>query len=188
MRIGREIWLVFFLITVATTEGISAELGDTVRNRLLEMYWTKPRVVPKVGASIQELAILELGVQWHNIYRHPLSLASKGPYASVDIIKDNTNYVIGPKLGYEFTAGVFGTAFDITYFYNKDYTSEGSDRRAWVATPKAGLSVLGFVNFFYGYQIPISDQRIRTLSRHRLSVVFNLNKDYFDVKNAPRKR
>lgn len=190
MRIGRDIWLVFFLITVcATTKGVSADLNDsdTVRNRFLEMYWTKPRLIPKVGASIQERAILELGVQWHNIYRHPLSLASKGPYASVDIIKDNTNYVIGPKLGYEFTAGVFGTAFDVTYFYDKDYDSEGNDRRAWVATPKAGLTVLGFLNFFYGYQIPISDQRITSLSRHRLSIVFNLNKDYFDVKNAPRK-
>lgn len=188
MRIGLDILKVAFLLAMlTTTEAISADKNDTIPTRLMEMYWTKQRFIPKVGGSVQERAILELGVQWHNIYKHPLSLASKGPYLSVDLLKDDNNFLVGPKLGYEFTAGVFGAAFDVTYFFDKNYDPEGNDRRAWVATPKAGLTLLGFLNFFYGYQIPLSEQRITSLSRHRLSIVFNLNKDYFDIKNAPRK-
>lgn len=167
---------------------IRSQQFDSVRSRpVFETYWTKERFVPKVGISVQDRAFVELGLQWHNIYRHPLSLASKGPYATIDLMVDEKNLLIGPKLGYEFTAGVFGTAFDVTYFYDKDYNSEGMDRRAWVGTPKIGLTLLGFLNAFYGYQIPFSETRITTLSRHRFSLTFNLNKDYFDIKEAPRK-
>ncbi len=189
MLTGREIlkWACavgFLIILVAP---LRAQDSDTTRTGFLPTYWTKPRIVPKVGGSIQERALLEVGVQWHNIYRHPLSLASKGPYATVDLLLDDQNFLIGPKLGYEFTAGVFGLAFDVTYFYDKDYDKEGHDRRAFVATPKGGLTLLGFLDFFYGYQIPLSEERITSLSRHRFSVVFNLNRDYFNIKNAPRK-
>jgi hypothetical protein len=190
MRIGREILKAAIFLMVSTTSqgmAITKTDADTLRTKFLEMYWTKERFVPKIGASVQERALLELGVQWHNIYKHPLSLASKGPYASVDLLIDKKNFLIGPKLGYEFTAGVFGAAFDVTYYYDKDYDAEGNNRRAFVGTPKGGLTLLGFMNVFYGYQIPLSEQRITTLSRHRFSITLNLNKDYFNLKNAPRK-
>jgi hypothetical protein len=189
MLTGREIlkWAcaVGFLIILAAP--LRAQDSDTIKTGFLPTYWTNPRIVPKIGGSFQERALLEVGLQWHSIYRHPLSLASKGPYATVDLLLDDQNFLIGPKLGYEFTAGVFGLAFDVTYFYDKDYDKEGHDRRAFVATPKGGLTLLGFLDFFYGYQIPLSEERITSLSRHRFSVVFNLNRDYFNIKNAPRK-
>lgn len=189
MPTGRNIWnwvcAIGFL--AAASFPLSAQDTDTVRTGLMPTYWTKQRLIPKVGGSFQDRALLEVGVQWHNIYRHPLSLASKGPYATVDLLLDDRNFLIGPKLGYEFTAGVFGLAFDVTYFYDKDYDQEGNDRRAFVGTPKGGLTLLGFLDFFYGYQIPLSEEQITSLSRHRFSVVFNLNKDYFNIKKAQRK-
>lgn len=189
MRTGRKIsrWICAIGFLAVTTFPLAAQDSDTIKTGFLPTYWTQPRIIPKVGGSIQERALLEIGVQWHNIYRHPLSLASKGPYATVDLLLDDQNFLIGPKVGYEFTAGVFGVAFDVTYFYDKDYDKEGNDRRAFVGTPKGGLTLLGFLDFFYGYQIPLSEQRITSLSRHRFSIIFNLNKDYFNIKNAPRK-
>jgi hypothetical protein len=161
--------------------------ADTVETKVFETYWTKQRFIPKIGASVQDRAFVEVGVYWQNIYHHPLSLASKGPYATIDIMIDEKNLLLGPKVGYEFTAGVFGSAFDVTYFTDKNYDAEGHDRRSFVGTPKIGLTLLGFLDFFYGYQIPLSEQRITTLSRHRFSITFNLNKDYFNIKNAPRR-
>lgn len=175
------------VLTSAMSELKAQTAPDTARTGLLQMYWTKQRFVPKIGGSIQERALFEFGVQWHNIYRHPLSLASKGPYGMMDVMINDDNLLIGPKLGYEFTAGVFGVAFDVTYYIDKDFDSEGNDRRAFVGTPKGGLTVLGFLDFYYGYQIPFSEQRITSLSRHRFSIIFTLNKDYFDIKNAPRR-
>ena len=76
---------------------------------------------------------------------------------------------------------------DVTYFIDENY-EEGKDRQAWVTTPKIGVSVLGFADLFYGYEIPLSEERISSLSRNRFSLVFNLNRDYLNLKEAPRKR
>lgn len=176
--------LVIFLFSA---ELLCAQQTDTVRSKLLEPYWTSPRFVPKIGAGIQERAFFEVGIQWHSIYSHPLSLASQGPYATVDVFIDQKNILVGPKVGYEFTAGLLGAAFDITYFIDHNYNKEGDNRRAFVGTPKIGLSILGFVDLYYGYQIPFSEERITSINRNRFSITFNLNKDYFDLKGAPRK-
>jgi hypothetical protein len=100
---------------------------------------------------------------------------------------DESNILLGPKLGYEFTAGLFGAAIDMTYYIDHNYDGEGGNRSGVVATPKVGLSILGFANLFYGYTIPLSNERISTITRNRFSLVFNLNRDYFDLKDAPRK-
>jgi len=112
---------------------------------------------------------------------------SKGPYCTVDVFIDKNNLLLGPKVGYEFTAGVFGASLDVTYFIDQNYGSEARDRTAWVTTPKVGISILGFADLFYGYEIPLSPERITSVSRNRFSLVFNINRDYFDLKEAPRK-
>jgi hypothetical protein len=145
-------------------------------------------LIPKLGVGSQDRAFVEVGIYWHHIYKHPLTLLSKGPYLTVDVFIDNSNFLIGPKLGYQITAGVFGASVDVTYFIDENYGAEGINRRAWVTTPKAGISILGFADLFYGYEIPLSEERISSISRHRFSIAFNLNRDYFDLKTAPRNR
>jgi hypothetical protein len=91
-------------------------------------------------------------------------------------------------VGYEFTAGIFGASLDVTYFIDRNYGGEGINRNAWVTTPKVGISILGFADLFYGYEIPLSTEKISSISRNRFSLAFNLNRDYFDLNEAPRKR
>jgi hypothetical protein len=95
--------------------------------------------------------------------------------------------LLGPKLGYEITAGLFGAALDMTYFIDHNYDHEGGNRNGIQLTPKAGISILGFADLFYGYAIPLTEERISTITRNRFSLVFNLNKDYFDLKDAKRR-
>jgi hypothetical protein len=163
---------------------------DTVKTRPFDRFWTKPRLAPKVGVGTQERVFVEVGFQWHSIYKHPLTLASHGPYFTVDFFIDDQNFLMGPKLGYEFTAGVFGIAADMTYFYDHNYDGEGNNRKSLVFTPKAGLTILGFADLFYGYQIPLSSEenRVSTIYRNRFSLVITLNKDYFNIKEARRKK
>jgi hypothetical protein len=188
MRTGINLLTVFIFLGFLTWfNPVVAQKADTVENSFPNTFWTKQRFVPKVGAGIQERPMVEVGIYWQNIYSHPLTLASKGPYASIDLLIDDDNFLIGPKLGYELTAGVIGVAFDVTYYFDQNYDNEGNHPQTIVGTPKAGITLLGFVDLFYGYQIPFSEQRITSLSRHRLSINFNLNKDYFNLKNAPRK-
>lgn len=153
---------------------------DSVDIKPFERYWTKPRLIHKAGIGVQETAFVEAGIQLHKIYIHPLSLASAGPYLTVDgMIKDD-KLIVGPKIGYEITAGLLGVASDFTYY--SDF-----DRGSWVFTPRAGLTIMGFVNLFYGRNIFISDFQFDGVDKNRFSLVFNLNRDYFNLRNAPKK-
>lgn len=189
MRTGRFlVGMATLMVIVWSTQTLHAQRADTVRiPTAFERYWTQPRTVAKFGAGIQDRAFIEIGLQYHSIYKHPLSLGSKGGYVSVDIFVDDKNLLLGPKAGYELTAGILGIAADVTYFIDKNYNEAGDDRNAWVFTPKAGLTILGFADLFYGYQIPLSSDEITSISRNRFSLVINLNRDYFNIKEAPRK-
>jgi hypothetical protein len=190
MRTGRRSWtgFYFFLLGGFFFHFASAQQTDSISTTPFKRYWTEQRLIPKLGVGSQDRAFVEVGLYWQNIYRHPLTLMSKGPYFTVDVFIDDSNFLIGPKLGYEFTAGMFGASIDVTYFIDRNYGKEGINRNAWVTTPKIGISVLGFADLFYGYEIPISREGITSISRNRFSLVFNLNRDYFDLSQAPRKR
>jgi hypothetical protein len=179
--------LLSVLLLLCTT-ALVAQVSDSSSTKPFQYYWTKPRLVPKLGVGVQDRAFFEAGIYWQNIYKHPLSLASKGPYCTIDIFIDDKNLLLGPKLGYEFTAGILGVAADMTYFFDRNYNDAGHDRKSLVFTPKVGLTILGFADFFYGYQIPLSDVEITTIYRNRFSLVFNLNRDYFNLKEAPRRK
>jgi hypothetical protein len=188
MRTGRRtLWGLLFFAFLTCPYLLPAQDSDSIRTTPFDRYWTRQRLVPKIGVGAADRAFFEVGVYWQNIYKHPLTLASKGPYFTVDVFVDDSNILLGPKAGYEVTAGIVGVAADITYYIDHNYDGEGSDRRSFVATPKIGLSILGFADIFYGYQIPLSDERISTITRNRVSLVFNLNRDYFNLKSAPRK-
>jgi hypothetical protein len=189
MHTGLKSWiaLIFLLCVICSHDG-QAQHADSVLKTPFHRYWTQQRLVPKLGVGAQDRAFFEVGLSWHHIYKHPLTLLSKGPYCTVDIFVDKSNFLIGPKVGYEFTAGLIGVALDVTYFIDRNYGAERIDRTAWVTTPKVGLSVLGFANLFYGYEIPLSSERISSISRHRFSIAFNLNRDYFDLKAAQPNR
>lgn len=167
--------LIVLLVTIC-----SAQAQDTVDIKPFERYWTKPHLVPKLGIGAQEVAFLEVGIQWHKIYVHPLSLASAGPYLTIDGLVKDDEPIIGPKIGYEVTAGLIGLAADITYY--TDF-----ERESVMLTPKAGLSLLGFANLFYGYNINLSDDRFKIISQNRFSLVFNINRDYFNIRGASKK-
>ena len=169
-------------VCLITTFFISLTLfgQDSVNIKPFERYWTKPRLVAKAGAGLQETAFVEAGIQYHKIYIHPLSLASAGPYLTVDAMIKDDELIVGPKIGYEITAGLLGMAADVTYYSDFDEDS-------FVFTPKAGVSVLGFANLFYGYNLVLSDHSFKSIDKNRFSLTFNLNKDYFNLK-AARKR
>lgn len=189
MRTGRILQGIAMLIVSILPQAVDGQtvVDSTKHKGPFEKFWTRPRTVPKFGAGAQDRAFVEIGLIYQSIYRHPLSLASRGGYFSVDVFIDDKNLLLGPKAGYEFTAGFLGIGGDITYFIDNNYNEAGDDRKAWALTPKIGLSILGFANIFYGYEIPISHERITTISRNRFSITINLNRDYFNLKEAPRR-
>ena len=170
------LFLVLFLLSLPG----AAQEEDTVNTRPFERYWTKPRLTPKLGVGFQETGFIEAGIQFHKIYIHPLSLASAGPYLTIDGLVKDDELMLGPKIGYEITAGLIGIAADATYY--TDF-----ERDSFVFTPRAGISIMGFANLFYGRNIALSDFQFDIIDKNRFSLVFNINPDYFNLKNAPKK-
>jgi hypothetical protein len=154
---------------------------DTIKTPLFSMSWTKPRLVPRIGVAVQETGSIEAGVAYHKIFVHPLSLASTSMYLAAEGMIRDDNFVFGPKLGYEFTVGLIGVAADATYYTD---THKGS----LVFTPKGGLTIFGFVSLYYGRNISASNDYFNYISKNRFSITFHINKDYFDLKEAPKKR
>jgi len=162
------------------TMNVIAQDVDTVSTRPFERYWTQPRLVPKLGIGVQETAFMEVGIQLHKIYVHPLSLASAGPYLTIDGMIQDSEVILGPRIGYEITAGLIGLAADATYY------SDFEDH-AFVFTPRAGISIMGFVSLFYGRNLALSDFQFEHIDKNRFSLVFNLNRDYFNLRMAKKR-
>jgi hypothetical protein len=178
----RFVKIAMLMLTVSLSTTLFAqESVDTVRVKPFQQYWTKPRFVPKVGFGVQDTGFGEIGVQLHQIYVHPLSLASMGPYFTVDGVFEPNEVIVGPKIGYEFTAGLLGLAADMTYY--TDF-----DRESLMVTPKAGLSLFGYANLFYGRNIAVSQDSFKAISANRVSIIFNLNRDYHNIHDAVKKR
>ncbi len=168
---------IFLLLTAV----INVSAQDTVNIKPFERYWTKATLVPRIGVGAQGVAFAEVGVQHHQIYVHPLALASSGPHISLEGVVADRKVILGPKVGYEIAAGLLGLGVDLTVY--TDFTAE-----TLVLTPKAGLSIFGFANLFYGYNAILSDNHFPVIGHNRFSLSFSLNRDYFSVRSAPKKR
>jgi hypothetical protein len=160
---------------------LCAQIKDTTDTNLFERFWTKPRLIPKFGVGVQGSAFLEAGIQLHKIYVHPLTLASAGPYITCDVVVTDNDIILGPKAGYEVTAGLFGIAADVGYYSNSDIESV-------LFTPKLGVTILGFADLFYGRSFTLSNDSFPAISVSRFSLIINLNPDYFDLRDARRRK
>ncbi|MBT1702269.1 hypothetical protein [Chryseosolibacter indicus] len=176
--LGLGILLILLSTTISVAQKNQTLKADTISIRPFARYWTKPRVVPKVGFGVQETGFGEIGAQLHQIYVHPLSLASMGPYISVDGVFQTDEVIIGPKAGYELTAGLLGLAADFTYYTDFD------KHKSVMFTPKAGISLFGYVSIFYGRNINLNDETFKAISSNRFSIIFNLNPDYYNIREA----
>ncbi|MEP6737531.1 MAG: hypothetical protein ABJA70_18550 [Chryseolinea sp.] len=176
------------VLLLMVSHSIFGQARDSVTHTPFEQYWTNYRLIPKLGGGSMDRAFIEAGVQYQSIYKHPLTLITHGPYSTVDVFINSNNLLLAPKVGYEFTAGLIGLAADVSYFIDHNYDHEGGNRGAVMITPKGGISILGFANLFYGYSIPVSKETISSITRNRFSLVFNINRDYFDLKEAPRRK
>jgi hypothetical protein len=175
---NKWIWMILLVINALPS---TAQTPDTVNSRPFERYWTRTRVIPKFGGGYQGNGFVEAGLALHKIYVHPLTLASAGPYLTCDVVFTDDEVIVGPKAGYEVTAGLFGFAADVAYY--SDFEKE-----SLLITPKLGITLLGFADLFYGRSFTISQDSFSAISVSRFSLIINLNPDYFDLRDARRKR
>ena len=93
-----------------------------------------------------------------------------GPRIGLESSFRSDNYMIAPKIGYEFSGLLFCLrANALSYFQNGDI-----DLRI---LPEIGLSLSGAMNLCYGYNIHIYKDKINDVSNHRISLTINMDFD-----------
>jgi hypothetical protein len=82
---------------------------------------------------------------------------------------NNENAVVAAKVGYEYVAvWLFAGKLDCAYYTDTDV----GDLRL---VPQLGFSLVGLVNLYYGYKIPLAGYRLDPVGRHCINLTCNLN-------------
>lgn len=79
-----------------------------------------------------------------------------------------SKFMIAPKIGFEFDIAIFGARMNIIDYTDFTYHD-------FKFTPEIGLSFLGLVDVFYGYNYSISEKRIDNIGTHRLTLTVNFD-------------
>jgi hypothetical protein len=80
---------------------------------------------------------------------------------------DNKNLIIGPKLSFEYADEILGTRINIINYTN-------FKTQDWRVTPEIGISISAIIDIYYGYNIPLTSDRIIGVSGNRVSLTVNL--------------
>jgi len=80
---------------------------------------------------------------------------------------DNNNLILGPKISIENVFWLLGTRLNVI-----DYTD--FKQQDWRFTPEIGISFGGLLSIYYGYNIPLSNKRINSVSENRITLTVNL--------------
>ncbi|MEX2595358.1 MAG: hypothetical protein WEC59_00400 [Salibacteraceae bacterium] len=91
-----------------------------------------------------------------------------GPKLSLEFNFNPNNFILAPKVSYEYHLVLIGARISIIDFIN-------FSQHDFRLTPEAGISLNGGMNLFYGYNIPITDNTLDYITNHRLSLTININ-------------
>ncbi|MFD2717131.1 hypothetical protein ACFST9_00290 [Hymenobacter monticola] len=130
-----------------------------------QRYYLEDHFILKGGLLVQgSTAGLEVGLQPGQ------GKAGRNVGVSVGLEALLAPLVVGPKLSVEGEFGLLGGRLDVVGYVPFAGSSRQLDFRA---VPQAGLSVGGLVNLFYGYALPLTENPLPALGRHRISLFIN---------------
>lgn len=152
---------------------------DTIKtvnaNRIGYKEWTKYKSLVRFGIGVQKSFSTELGITRHKYMFNDLAGASAAYYSTIEWIppfSSNNDNVYGLKAGYEISAGALALGLEAKYqtdFVENDF----------VFTPRIGLSVVGVVTLFYGYNISTNGNPFPNVGNHQFTVICNFNSGVF---------
>lgn len=97
-----------------------------------------------------------------------------GPFAGVATNFGQGERIIVPKAGYELAMSVITVRASTACYYGE----HNSDLRF---LPEVGLSFFGLADLTYGWALPLTDDRIPELARHRFALTVNLHRTAWGI-------
>lgn len=134
-------------------------------------YIDDNRLMITGGVNLHQNIMGEIGVMYggaveYGDFHFPFGF--QGMRLTSEFTTDRNNLIIGPKISYEYVYVLGGFRIGMI-----DYRQ--SNKNDFRFVPEIGISYAGFIDLFYGVNIPIGYERISTISFSRLSLVINLD-------------
>jgi hypothetical protein len=80
---------------------------------------------------------------------------------------NNKDLVLGPKLSLEYVRGFLGARINLI-----DYTDFKT--QDWRFTPEIGITLGSFIDIYYGYNIPLTNDRLNFVAENRVTLTIIL--------------
>lgn len=122
------------------------------------------------GASYQKQFTGELGVTYFSdVEDGPCTpRIVMGPKVASEFnFRFNNQFTLGPKISYEADFTIIGARVNLI-----DYTNFKENDICF--TPEIGLTLMGYVNLFYGYNIPLSSDKTNIPGTNRITLTINI--------------
>ena len=139
-----------------------------------EVRKSNHKLVLSPAISYQKQLFAELNF----IYANTNALSNKshntavvaGPRIGIEYNCNPANTIVVSKAGYELSGQLICVRANMVYYMGK----HNNDLRL---LPEIGFSLLGAINLTYGIAIPLLNQKITELSKSRITLSFNCNKN-----------
>lgn len=128
------------------------------------------KLILSPGVSYQKQLFAELSVMYAETAMNHSGFGIYGPKLGVEVNFDPDNFIVAPKLGFEVDVLILSLRANIVSYI-------GSGNVDLRLLPELGLSFFGLANLSYGYGIPVLKHEFGDVSRHRVTLTFNLSRD-----------
>jgi hypothetical protein len=136
-----------------------------------ERYEFEPHLYFSIGLSLQKQLVGDVGIIYgKGITEHSgFVLGMMGIKLASEFNFNRDNFFIAPKISAEIHVFLVGLRFSVIDYTNYTYHDVK-------ITPEIGVTGLGYVSLFYGYNFSMNNSRLDYVDKHRLSLTFNINK------------
>jgi hypothetical protein len=122
------------------------------------------------GLSWQGAPFAELDLMWARSIIETGGNAFFGPRAGVEMNFSPDHFICAPRIGYELSGMLISLRAN-TLVYLDGAVAD------WRVLPEAGLSLFGAIDLTYGYAIPLLPDRVPGINGHRISLIFNIDRE-----------
>ena len=154
--------IIFTILCLNSAIGLCQK--DSIKSRIFENF----KLYPSVGISYQKQLVGEVGVIY--AYSQPFSHCQTNILYGIKLASefnfDSNHFYMAPKIGIQTDYLLLSARLNLIDYTNSTY----HDLKL---TPEIGLSITNIINIYYGYNIPLTPNKINDIGTHRVTLNFN---------------
>jgi hypothetical protein len=128
------------------------------------------KIVLSPGLSYQGQFLGEMNLMQLKGIRSRESVLVRGPRIGLEFNFNTSHFIYAPKIGYEWTFIFFTLRGNVISYVDQ----RKIDLRF---LPEIGLSMIGYANLTYGYNVPLLNFKSAEIDNHRITFTINIDRE-----------